>query len=272
MTPAEFKKAIDNGENVYGTLLTVNSPYWLDACKKIAPDFLFIDTEHTGHDIQNLAWMCRGYKEAGITPIVRVPNHDHYSATVAMDAGATGIIFPYLESVEEIKELLSIKYRPLKGEKVKQLIDGKIKLNDTMQKYVENYNKNTTFWVNIESVRAVNNLDDILAIPEIDGVFVGPHDFSCQYEMPEDYHNPEFIELCQNVMRKARAAGKSAGVHFPWADLTFEKLMMDAGSNFIVHAADILMFIDTAVEKLDGLREHGGNSDKMVGKQTQINI
>jgi 4-hydroxy-2-oxoheptanedioate aldolase len=69
---------------------------------QVGLDFVFIDTEHVPIDRPGLAWMCRAYDALGLAPIVRIPAPDPYLACQVLDAGATGVVAPYLETVIEI--------------------------------------------------------------------------------------------------------------------------------------------------------------------------
>ncbi|HYH56596.1 MAG TPA: aldolase/citrate lyase family protein, partial [Anseongella sp.] len=94
-----------NGENVYGTCITSTAPLWPAAVSSAGLDFVFLDTEHVPLGRTELAGLCQVYRMAGITPIVRIPSPDPFLACQAIDAGAKGVIAPYLESVEQVTQL-----------------------------------------------------------------------------------------------------------------------------------------------------------------------
>ena len=82
---------------------------------------------------------------------------------MALDAGAQGILAPYCETVEEVREVIgAAKWRPLKGEAVRSLMESGEHVSDATRAYLENRNRNTVAIIGIESVQAVNNLEAIL--------------------------------------------------------------------------------------------------------------
>ena len=96
-----------------------------------------------------------------------------------MDAGAEGIVAPYLESVTLIKELVgALKYRPLKGELLNQALDAPEMVADKLGQYLAKWNEGNVCIANIESVPAIDRLEELLSVPGLDAVFIGPHDLS----------------------------------------------------------------------------------------------
>ena len=99
-----------------------------------------------------------------------MPSPDPYIATQYLDDGASGVIAPYVEKIEQVKELIgATKKRPIKGKKLEELI----KNNNTEQKldeYIYEFNKQNLLILNIESTPAIDNLDSILENPGIDAV------------------------------------------------------------------------------------------------------
>ena len=162
-----------------------------------------------------LAWIGGGYSPRNGAPTVRPPDPDPYRACMVLDGGAHGVIVPYLESPAQVRELRgAVKLRPLKGQRLKNALDGKEELGDELQTYLGKYNRNGVLIVNIESVPALEALDDILAEPGLDAVLVGPHDLSVNLGHPEQYDHPDFQAAVSTIIKKARAASVGAGIHF----------------------------------------------------------
>ena len=101
MNAPQMRAALRSGQRVYGTLITSDSPRWPAQVAQIGLDFVFIDTEHVALDRLPLSWMCQMYGALGMAPIVRIPSPDPFAATMALDAGAVGVVAPYIETVEQ---------------------------------------------------------------------------------------------------------------------------------------------------------------------------
>ena len=126
MNGIELRNKLKNGERVYGTAIVSSSPMWASVVKESKLDFVFIDTEHIGLNKETVSNMCVLYSALGFPPIVRIPSPDPYSACITLDGGATGILVPYVESVEQVKDLVgAVKYRPIKGKKLNDLLNEK---------------------------------------------------------------------------------------------------------------------------------------------------
>lgn len=235
----------------------------------IGLDYVFLCTEHHALNRETLSWMCRTYSAMNIVPLVRIPSPDPYQATAALDDGAAGVIAPYVETVEEVWKLVgATKYRPLKGERLKRIMAGKETLSSEMADYIKEFNKNNVLVVNIESRTAIKNLQDLLAIPGLDGVLVGPHDMTSSYEIPEYYSNKEFITQIDNLIVDARAAGKGVGYHKGYAGPGIEQEILwgKRGMNMILHEADIIAFSYNMTKDLNTIKAAlGGTSEKQQG-------
>lgn len=233
---------LKNGENVYGTCITSTGPMWPAAIKKTGVDFVFIDTEHVPLGRNEMATLCQQFRALDITPIVRIPCPDPFLACQAIDAGALGIVAPYLESREQILELVgATKYRPLKGELLQRYLDGTTEIPANVAQYVDQVNAANICIANIESVPAMERLDEMLSVKGLDAVFIGPHDLSVSLGLPEQYDHPVFEEAVKTIIHKTRAHGLAIGIHF---SLEPERQIqwMKEGANIVVHSFDIALF------------------------------
>lgn len=233
---------LKSGQNVYGTCITSTAPMWPVSLQRAGLDFVFLDTEHIPLDRAELARLCQIFRAYGITPIVRVPKPDPFLACQVIDGGAVGVIAPYLESVEQITDLVgATKYRPLKGERLARYLSGKEQMPDDLKLYLEAQNAGNICIANIESVPALERLDDLLSVPGLDAVFIGPHDLSVSLGIPEQYEHPEFEEAVRKIIQTTRRKGLSVGIHFSQAPERQIQWVKE-GVNIIVHSFDVALF------------------------------
>ena len=241
MTPSELRACLHTGTKVFGTLIVSPSPRWPEVVATCGLDFVFIDTEHIALDRAQLSWMCQTYAAFGIPPIVRIPSPDPHAATMVLDGGAAGIIAPYVESVQQVQELRgAVKMRPIKGQKQQAMLAGET-VESELEHYVRERASKCLLIVNIESTPAIDALDEILQVPDLDGVLIGPHDLSCSLGVPEQYDHPDFLKACETIFRKARVASVGAGIHF-WGDAEQQTRLLKLGANMLIHSADISLF------------------------------
>ena len=156
---------------------------------------------------------------------------------MAMDAGAQGILAPYCETVEEVTEVVAAaKWRPLKGDAVRRLMESGEHVSDDTRAYLEERNKNSVAIIGIESVAAVNILPEILSVPGIDGIFVGPNDLSISLGIPDQYDRPEYQNTVKKIIDTAGAKGIAVLVHHQTPELS--TFWISQGARFILHGGD----------------------------------
>ena len=263
MNSQQLGVALRSGQRVYGTLVISPAPSWPMQVKRLELDFVFIDTEHVSLDRHQLSWMCQTFRALEIAPLVRIPSPDPYQATMVLDGGAGGVIAPYIETVEQVKALRgAVKLRPLRGQYLQRIVDGQEDCGGELSQYLKDYNKNHLLIINIESQPAMDALDEILHVPDIDAVLIGPHDLSCSLGIPEQYDHPKFDEAVRTIIRKARGHGIGAGMHF-WAGLNQQVTWArEENLNLIIHRADILAFFEYMNREMNEIKEALG--DKAV--------
>ena len=255
MTPSEMVAALHAGRRVYGSAMIAPSPLWPNLMKQAGLDFVFIDTEHIPLDRQTLAWMCQTCSALGLPPVVRIPSPDPYEACKVLDGGASGIVAPYLETVEQIQQLVgAIKLRPLKGRRLQAALSDRNSLEPELRSYIEQRAADRIFIANIESVPAIENLDAICSVPGLDAVLIGPHDLSCSLGIPEQYNHPKFDQAVRKIFQIARARGVGAGIHY-WLGLEQEIAYANAGANLIMHSSDLTLFSKTLKSEIETLRK-----------------
>jgi len=235
----DLAKALRNGQKVFGTCIISPSPHWPPMIKNLGLDFVFIDTEHIPLDREQLSWMCRTYKALDLVPIVRIPKPDPSLATCALDGGACGLIAPYIETVEQVKQLRgAVKLRPLKGKRLEDALNG-VELEKEVKDYLEEANKDNLLIINIESIPGIAALDEILKVPDLDAILIGPHDLSINLGIPEQWKHPKFDNAVKEIIRKTRAQGIGVGIHHSFG-ITEEISWIQYGANLVLHASDLV--------------------------------
>jgi 4-hydroxy-2-oxoheptanedioate aldolase len=146
--------------------------------------------------------------------------------------------------------------RPLKGKKLNDILGG-AEIAPGLSKYLTGGNEKHILVANIESVPALNALDEILDVPGLDAVLIGSHDLSTSLDIPEQYHDPLFLKTVETIFRKARAKGIGAGIH-AWSDLDYQVNLVNLGANMLIHKADIIFAATGLKTELAAIREKLG--------------
>ena len=271
MTPTEFKKSLQSADPVFGTLITSPSPFWPKVIGDCGLDFVFIDTEHIALNRETVSWMCRTYRAMGLPPLVRIPNQDPNTATMVLDDGAVGIVVPYVESAQIVQEMVhATKHRPIKGRRLAEFESAADSLDPILTSYVAETTKENLLFVNIESVPAMEALDEILAVDGLDGILIGPHDLSTSLDIPEHYSDETFLNACRQIIRRARDANKVAGIHH-WLDPDSQAQFIRMGANLLIHKADVILFRTGIQAELKEIREGLGDT-RATGGAAEVSI
>ncbi len=266
-----FGEALQNGQRVYGTLIVSPSPRWPDYVTKLGLDYVFIDQEHIAIDRQTASWMCQAYAGRGLAPLIRIPKPEPNLACMALDGGAAGIVAPYVETAEQVNILRgAVKMRPLKGQRLMSVLSGAEEPNPELQKYLTAYNSDRVLVVNIESRPAIENLDDILSVPGLDAVLIGPHDLSISLGIPEQYFDLRFEATVEEIIIKARDKNVGVGFHTVYPQgLEQEIRWIRKGMNMILHLADLTAFCSKIDEDIKRIKAEVGDE---ISNQSHENI
>ena len=187
MNGEQLKVKTKQGGVVYGSMISMGrNPRWTSAISDLGLDYVVIDMEHAPRGRAEVADYLVAIQSTDVVPIVRIPIPDSHYVAMALDAGAHGVLAPYCETVEEVREVIgACKYRPLKGAGVRRVVEEGVFPSEQSRKYLEDLNRNSVCIIGIESVPAIENLDKILDVNGIDAIFVGPNDLTISLGIAE---------------------------------------------------------------------------------------
>jgi 4-hydroxy-2-oxoheptanedioate aldolase len=214
MHPNRTKDKLKRGEPTYGHgVRFFAGPEVARFSANAGYDFLFIDAEHGCFDLKEGTALCRAALDAGVTPLVRVCGFDHHLCTQYLDNGAQGIIFPHIETVEQVKLIERELFFPPRGHRS---LPGPMAINDFMPishaELGEQGNKTTMAVGMIESPDAIERLDDMLALGVLDAIMVGANDLSMTLGVPGQWESPRFVEALNSVVASCKKAGVASGL------------------------------------------------------------
>lgn len=256
----KLRQCLHDGTQVYGTHVTYMSNMTsIGMLLNVGLDYAFLCGEHMSLDQIERAMLCRFFAASGVAPIVRISHPSAVEVAKALDVGAHGIVVPYVETVAQVREMVgAVHYRPLKGQKLEELMAAGGPQTPEMVNFFETFNANTFLIIGIESEPAFNRLDELISVNGVDGVFIGPHDMTTSIGYPEQYQHPKYQMIVKETIKKCRAANIGIGVHVQSKNYPSElmKELMSLGMNWILDGADIIY----AVEGLSKRRSELGFS------------
>lgn len=197
-----------------------------------------IDMQHGMYDFQSTCETLALIALGGAHRIVRTPIGDNALAGRFADMGAECLIAPMINSREEATAFArAVKYPPV-GDRSWSPFRAAMLNNQTQDEYFTTANARTLSLAMIETREAVDALDEILSVPELDGIFVGPSDLSLALSNGAglDPNGPETAEVCGEIAARTRSAGKLAGIFCIGADKVREAA--GQGYQLITHGID----------------------------------
>jgi 4-hydroxy-2-oxoheptanedioate aldolase len=207
----------------------------------------FIDTEHGGFDLETVQDVCRIAVLVGLCPVVRVAELQYSLVSRALDSGAQGIIFPRVESPELLERAISwTKFPPL-GVRGYGLTPLQVEhARATIPEIIEHVNANTMVVLQIETKRAVDVRGELLSVPGVDVVMIGPADLSVSLGVGGDFQNPLVVEAMEKIRDSCVQHGVAPGTQT--RSVPQAKFWRERGMLFLGCSNETSMLYDRACE------------------------
>lgn len=205
-----FREHLKAGRVCLGTAITLADPLVTDAMAD-ALDFVWIDLEHSAMSPEAMRGHLLAARARNVAALVRVPSSSTPFIKSVLDSGAEGIIVPQVVSAEEVAQVVSDCRYPPVG---RRGYGPRVPANYGRERgsaYAARANQSIFVAVMIETVEALNDLDNILAVPGLDSVAIGPMDLSSALGVLGDLKHPRVAEAMDTIIAKARAAGLPVG-------------------------------------------------------------
>lgn len=215
MKPNNIKTLWSEGKPAINGWLSVACPFTAEIMAAQGYDSVTIDLQHGLVGYEMATTMLQAMRASGVTPLVRVPWLDAGDIMKALDAGAYGVICPMINNAEEAARLVSwVRYPPVGTRSF-----GPTRANFSAgADYGQHADEQMLCFAMIETAEAVKNIDEIVATPGLDGVYIGPADLTLgltgqQYPRGFDREEPEMIEAIRHILDRAHQAGIRAALH-----------------------------------------------------------
>ena len=268
-----LREKVNDRDTIIGTHISLGNMALADAFAQIGYDFIWVDTEHSGIDYGELLQCVSIIKAHGTAVIVRAHVDEPGHVKRILEMGVDGIIFPNLETAEQIDDAIRSTLYPPRGYRGFGPL-GAIRYGlDDPNEYIRKEEALCRF-VQIERKAAVDNLDDILKIPWVDGYIFGPCDLSASIGLLNRIYAQENIDLVKKSIAKIEAVNGYAGVSLGTTKRQEQEYWMDLGCRMISSGTDYDYAVQGALEncrQLDALRRNTNDREgKNYEKDTRI--
>jgi 2-dehydro-3-deoxyglucarate aldolase len=236
-----LKKKLLNNELTIGSWVTIGHPSIVEVLSSAGFDWLTIDLEHTTIDYSIAQVLISTIQANNMSALVRVSKNEEVCIKKVLDAGADGVIVPMINNANDAKKAVEfVKYPPEGKRGVGLYRAQQYGLNNGFEDYKKWLDESVVIIAQIEHIDAVNNIEEIIATPGIDGVFIGPYDLSGSLGIPGEFNNHQMISALFKFEKACKEKGIMMGYHViePESDKLLEKI--NAGYNFIAFSTDSL--------------------------------
>ena len=240
MPIGRMKQKLVSGELLIGSWLTFPDCGVAEIMAKAGFDWLTVDMEHSAIDLGQAQELIRVISLCEIAALVRLPANDAALAKRVMDAGASGVIVPMVNSADEARAAVAaVKYAPA-GRRSVGLARAQ-GYGTQFEDYVGTANERSLVIVQIEHIEAVRNLEAILGVSGVDALMVGPYDLTGSMGIPGQFDRPEVAEALARILAVSRALNVPAGMHV--VQPSHEEVLERAAQGFrlIAYSVDFLL-------------------------------
>ena len=240
-----LREKIKNKEKIRGTLVSLTDPCLCEIMGNIGYDCVWVDTEHTYMSYKEVLCHLNGAKSSNIPVVVRLPQNDLTATKKILEMGPDGIIFPMVRTAEEIRGLIEMTLYPPHGTRgfgpMRAIGYGAV----DAKKYAEEKSLDLCRFIQIEHIDAIDNLEEIVKIPYIDGFIFGPNDLSGSLgDFLNVFGEKTFSEIKHaiDILRKnGKYIGLAGGMNHTdiktWSELELDMIFAGSDWCFLYHQA-----------------------------------
>jgi 4-hydroxy-2-oxoheptanedioate aldolase len=237
-------------EVAYGAWLSIPSSFAAELVARQVPDYVCVDMQHGIVDYQVAVTMLQAINASGATPIVRVPSNDSGIIGKVLDAGAMGVIIPMVNSVADARAAVAAcRYYP-EGNRSFGPMRAIYSYGPDYYQYA---NAQVLCIPMIETKQAIEHIDDILSVPGINAIYVGPADLSVTLGLPPRLDNPDVLEkVAPDIATACTRHNIVAGIH---ATARLAAGHVKSGFRMITVSNDVSALVSGIMRDLKSIRE-----------------
>ena len=237
--PNQFRRDIIAGKTLIGCWCSLVSPITTEVLGLAGFDWILMDGEHSPNDVLSFIPQLMALKDSASAPVVRPQWNDTVEIKRLLDAGFYNFLIPFVQSAEEAKRAVAATRYPPEGVRGVSVAQRSNRYG-TVKDYLKIINDNITVMVQIENRTGIAALDEICAVPGVDGIFIGPSDLAAAYGHLGNASHPEVQEAMQIVFARAKTHGKSVGILAP-AEADARRYL-EMGASFVAVGSDLGVF------------------------------
>lgn len=209
---SNFHDRIRAGERVAGTFLNLGSPLAVELAGCSGFDWVLIDLEHGAGGEDTLLHLLHAAGTTPAFPIVRIAANETPRFKRTLDLGPGGIMVPWINTAEEARAAVTAMRYPPRGVRGVTKLTRACAFGAGFPEYYARSHEHLVLMAQIETVEAVQNVDEIAAIDGVHVLFIGPMDLTTSLGIQEQYDHPAFLSAVDSICAAARRHRKAVGI------------------------------------------------------------
>lgn len=261
MKSKQIKATLRQGEVLIGTfVMEFGVPSISTILASAGADFIIIDMEHTVFTIETVGRIIRAARGSDLPSIVRVPAIERHFISRALDAGASGLMIPRVQSRDDVANIVAWAKYPPEGDRgvafgIAHTDYGDFRKLDGV-KYTHQANAEILIVGQIETAKAVENIDDIFSSGGLDAILIGPYDLSTSLGVSGQLDHPLVVNSIEKIIAKAKEHHIVLGSYVN--DFESGKRWVDAGVQLIACGNDAFLITCRFAEESQKFRDYSG--------------
>jgi 4-hydroxy-2-oxoheptanedioate aldolase len=234
-----FKQRLLAGELQYGLWLGLSEIFSAEICAGAGFDWLLIDAEHGPNDLRTIFAQLQAIAPYGSQPVVRPPQGDHVLIKQLLETGVQTLLIPMVESAAQAAHLVEAMRYPPQGIRGVGSSIARASRWGRIGDYADEANGQMCLLVQVETRAGLEQLDGILAVEGVDGVFFGAADLAASFGLLGQPNHPDIVAMIERGLTRVAACGKAGGVLCGDRDLV--NRYREAGARFIAVGVDSML-------------------------------
>ncbi|QTF10108.1 2-keto-3-deoxy-L-rhamnonate aldolase [Brenneria izadpanahii] len=249
-----FKAGLARGDTQIGLWLSSTSSYLAEIAATSGYDWLLVDGEHAPNTVQDLYHQLQAIAPYRSHPVIRPIEGQRALIKQILDIGARTLLVPMIDTADQARELVAATRYPPEGARGVGASVARAARWGRVDNYMARANEDLCLLIQAESKTAIDNLDALLEVDGIDGIFIGPADLSASLGYPDNAAHPEVQRMIEQSIKRIRHAGKAAG--FLAVNTEMAEKAISWGANFIAVGVDTMLYTEALDTRLIHFRRN----------------
>lgn len=208
VAPAPLKARLRARELMHGLFVGMPSPAMVEMIGYAGFDYVIVDMEHGPHSLETLEHMVRAAEASGVAALARLPSSQPTDILRVLETGVAGILVPGIETAAQAREAVGCAYYAPAGRRGISTVTRAAR-HTLAPDHLRDAARTTTIMLMVEGLGAIRDLEDILALDGLDGIFIGPNDLAAAMGHVGNRDHPEVQAMIDDILARSQRFGRS---------------------------------------------------------------